>query len=819
MSIPFAEIASALLARAESVVPEWLPAGKRRGHEWVTGDLYGGAGDSCSVNLVTGRWADFASDERGNDLISLYAAIHSIGQGEAAKRLAEDTGVDVSRPPPPRPVKAPEPVEPAVPGPLEPDCECWHPTYGSPTAIYRYLTADGQGVWCDVARYDPPEGRKQIVPWTWNGSQWRAKGLPAPRPLYNLHQIATYPDAKVMVVEGEKAAHAAAVILGSKWVVTTWMGGAQAYGKTDWSPLAGRSVTIWPDHDEPGRAAASGIAKILAGAGAAVRWLDTRGDDLPAGWDAADARSGGLEGSAFAAWARDRVKVWTGGEQQAPESPAPVPPDAREPQGATSEAQAGPSEGGEPPAAQRGGAESPPADDSKPTRRKGKPDLGIVDPVGNVVPVAPPLPPEVEPSAALAQAETDLSRNGKGEPHCNIDNAVRVLSCHPAWKDTIWFDGFRRRIMMTDSDGKAREWKDTDDIRLALWFQRAMGMAKMSVQTIADAVAARAIENTRDGLIEWLDSLKWDGQERLPHLMPDGFGADRNPYSEAVGRCFLVGMVARALRPGCKVDTMPVLEGSQGVGKTTALEVLGGEFYSEMHESITSKDFLQNLEGKWLVEIGELHSFRRAEVERIKGIITGRSDYYRPSYGRRASDHPRRCVFAGTTNRDDWVADDTGARRFLPITCKDVNLDWLKTHREQLFAEAVARFRRQESWWDLPAEDAKAEQEQRRQSDEWESVVRRYVTHKPTYGIGGEVSWAPRERILATTNVGDVLREAMQLPEGKWTRGEQLRVATALRLMGYIRSRKNGERCWIYKGDRIAAVSPPVVEGEQPEMF
>ena len=139
---------------------------------------------------------------------------------------------------------------------------------------------------------------------------------------------------------------------------------------------------------------------------------------------------------------------------------------------------------------------------------------------------------------------------------------------------------------------------------------------------------------------------------------------------------------------------MPVLEGSQGTFKSTGLPILGGKWFAEVHQSIDSKDFYLALSGKLLLEISEMHSFSKAEVERLKGVMSCQVDRYRAPYERRAADHPRRCVFAGTTNRDDWNRDETGARRFWPVVCGHIDLDWLTGHRDQLLAEAVYKFKK-----------------------------------------------------------------------------------------------------------------------------
>jgi putative DNA primase/helicase len=292
-------------------------------------------------------------------------------------------------------------------------------------------------------------------------------------------------------------------------------------------------------------------------------------------------------------------------------------------------------------------------------------------------------------------------------------------------------------------------------------------------------------------------TLEWDKTPRLNSLMPLGFGAERNNYTEAVGRCFVMGMAARVLNPGCKVDNMPVLEGPQGGFKSSALEALGGAWFSECHEPVTSKDFFQIMQGRMLIEISELHAFRRSEVERIKGIISCRIDRYRKSYGRRAEDHPRTSVFAGTTNVDDWNADETGARRFWPIRCGVIEPGWIKDNRAQLFAEAVELVTEENPHWDVPEGLAKIEQHARRKYDEWEAVLRRFISHDPEYDHNsGGLNWVERIEPLTESRVLDFLVFALQIQEGKIQRADQMRAAACFKAIGWERKRAGSG--WIY---------------------
>lgn len=323
-----------------------------------------------------------------------------------------------------------------------------------------------------------------------------------------------------------------------------------------------------------------------------------------------------------------------------------------------------------------------------------------------------------------------LKCNSQGVPYPHLANVYQVLVNHPDLVGRIWFDEFHGKVFQTLFQDGTAEWSDTHDTRMTIWIQDQLRLARVGHQTVQRAVDDFARRHVRNEPKEWMDGLTWDHRERLPMLFPAAFGARENDYNSAIGRCWLVSMVARIYQPGCKVDTMPVFEGAQGIRKSSALAVIGGPWFSEMHEDMTSKDFLQNLPGKMLIEISELHAFRRAEIDRIKGIISCATDRYRASYGRRAEDHPRRGVWAGTTNRKDWVQDDTGARRFWPVACGKIDIDYLERYRDQLFAEAVYRFKLGEPWWDVDPKLAEAEQDLRRIEHPWVQPITEWTANR-----------------------------------------------------------------------------------------
>lgn len=321
-----------------------------------------------------------------------------------------------------------------------------------------------------------------------------------------------------------------------------------------------------------------------------------------------------------------------------------------------------------------------------------------------------------------------------GKPYMNLDNVIRAINADPSLSGRIWYDQFLNKILTT-WEGEEREWQASDDVRLQLHMQRAAGLATVSLEACQNAALHIAFANKRNECKSWLESLVWDGAPRLASLMHLGFGAEDTEYTRAVGRCWLTSVAARVITPGCKVDTVPVLEGMQGAGKSTSLKILGGKWFTECHESVMTKDFYGVLQGHMLVEISEMHSFKKAEVTRIKGIISCQVDRFRPAYGRHTQSFPRQSVLVCTTNQTDWHKDETGGRRFWPVSCGVVNQDWIRLNRDQLFAEAVSRFRAGESWWDVPAAEQEQQVEARREVDSWEDTVnaklnpaRRYTT-------------------------------------------------------------------------------------------
>lgn len=315
-----------------------------------------------------------------------------------------------------------------------------------------------------------------------------------------------------------------------------------------------------------------------------------------------------------------------------------------------------------------------------------------------------------------------------GKPIPNVSNASIILG--RAYHDMVWYDSFLSRIRTWDADHvETRDWTDADDIRITIELQRVYGMAKVSRDIVHQAIVEHAYRNVKNELIDFLKALEpWDGIDRAEMFFIECAGARDTPYARAVGRNFWTGLAARAIKPGCKLDTMVILEGKQGKSKSTLLEVIGGRWYAIMAAAPDSNDFAATLAGKWVIEVAELQSFSKADENSVKRTLRTASDRYRPPYGRHAVDHPRSSILAGSTNRDDYNMDSTGFRHGWPIACGDIRLDLARQNRNQLIAEAIHRFNAGATWWEMPTKETEMQQLQRYAGDPWESKVLHIVS-------------------------------------------------------------------------------------------
>jgi predicted P-loop ATPase len=334
--------------------------------------------------------------------------------------------------------------------------------------------------------------------------------------------------------------------------------------------------------------------------------------------------------------------------------------------------------------------------------------------------------------------------NERGRPVPNYANACIPLEHDPALIDSIAYDDMLRMPVLLRSihgivlDDHPSDYprpitdKDVGDIQR--WMQDA-GITSVSYDTVHRAVFNRAQDKRFHPVIEWLDGLTWDGEQRLDIWLAKYLGVTSSPYAAQTGQCFLMQMVARIYQPGCQADYMLILEGNQGILKTNALKTLAYPWYSDDLPDISTspKDAAVHLRGKWLVEIAELHAFNKAEATHLKSFVTRCDERFRPPYGRAEVIEPRQCCFVGTTNKDLYLKDETGGRRFWPHKCGDIRIDELAQDREQLFAEAIVAYRAGVQYWPerkFEAEFITPEQVLRYDGDVWEDLIRNYLDGK-----------------------------------------------------------------------------------------
>ena len=390
--------------------------------------------------------------------------------------------------------------------------------------------------------------------------------------------------------------------------------------------------------------------------------------------------------------------------------------------------------------------------------------------------------------------------NSKGAPVAIIANVATMLRENPVWQDVLAFDKLAGKILLRqplpDATGnkpnrfEARTIEDSDVIKAAEWFQHN-DFYMMKKEAVFDGMTIVAKENSFDPLEDKLLSLKWDGVFRLSDWLLTYCGAEvthtqSKAYIRAAGLRWMISCVARSLRPGCKVDTALVLVGPQGKGKSTAGRILAyDEWFGDALPPLHSKDSSDYLRGKWIVEFGEMATASRADVEEFKAFMTRQIEQFRPPYGRNVIDYPRRCVFFGTTNKDAFLKDDTGNRRFWPVVVTQVDREALLQDRDQLWAEAVYLFKKGERWHltDAEAELAAVQQEAFVIVDERVDLLRDKLKNY---------------REVTTLQICALL-------EMKEEKKEQMEVASMLRYLGWKKERTNRKKYWVRSVSTSAA--------------
>ncbi|TFW54399.1 virulence-associated E family protein [Bradyrhizobium sp. MOS001] len=406
----------------------------------------------------------------------------------------------------------------------------------------------------------------------------------------------------------------------------------------------------------------------------------------------------------------------------------------------------------------------------------------------------------MEPSSRPSRNATSwLSKcivDEKGRIIPNVANVALVMRNAPELVGLLRYDEMMQATyvcrpipiydgpMSNDPHWKRHPLSDVDLTAIQEWLQFS-GMRRVGRDTVYDAAQRVARKLAFHPVRDYLNQLIWDGRDRLSSWLSYYCGAEQSDYAAQVGRLFMISMVARIFQPGCKSDYMLILEGQQGISKSTVCKILGGEWFSDCLPDVANggKDLLMHLSGKWLIEIGELSAMSKADSNKLKEFITRESEVYRRPYDRLETEQKRQCVFIGTTNKSTYLRDETGARRFWPVTTTSIDTDALKADRDQLFAQATAEYHRDKKWWpdsDFERERIAPRQEARYDADVWEDLI---VSHCKT--IGKAMIW-------------EIARDALRLDVAKITRADQNRIAAILERIGWVRLSKDskGNRYW-----------------------
>lgn len=367
----------------------------------------------------------------------------------------------------------------------------------------------------------------------------------------------------------------------------------------------------------------------------------------------------------------------------------------------------------------------------------------------------------------------ELTYTEQGKLRSTISNFLLIIENEPLLKGKIAYNEFSNRAVVVGQlpwrkkENKS-DWNDADDSGLREFIEKYYAIS--STAKCADALALSFEKHSFHPIKDYIDSLMWDGEERIDKLFIDYLGAEDNNYVRTVTRKILVAAVARAFNPGCKFDNMPVLSGPQGIGKSTIIKKLGQEWYSDSLTTVSGKEAYEQLQGVWILEMGEMMATKKADIEATKHFLSKTEDIYRVAYGRRTSRFPRQCVFIGTTNDREFLRDKTGNRRFWPIDVgmqersKSVFNDLNKYEIDQIWAEAYELYKNNEPLYLNSEEEKEAAKQQDSHSEESAKagLIDEYL-NKPITEDWYSLSLNDRRAYIQGGDFGEV-------PEGNITR-------------------------------------------------
>jgi predicted P-loop ATPase len=694
---------------------------------------------------------------KGGDVIKLVQESHNVDAPEAARIITGEVRDAPAYQAPATPRTDPNKGFKYVPAPADapaivagkrtpplrnPKREDGKATTYTPEDVYPYYAADGAllGYVLRVVI----NGTK-LTPQIWwmvgdGFGGWSHGSFPGKRPMDGLVDLLAHPGKQVLIVEGEKCRKAAAEALkadpgkaAQNVVVVSWMGGTKAVGKTDFSPLAGRNLILWPDNDEAGRLAMYAIASVAKAA--KVKVVAPYGDK---GGDVADLiATGGSVADYIKANISEFKETCDGNGTE------------RRLRDGGASGDAGHVLGG--------------ADDGNRfhgSQAEATPLHADTDARVEVERDADHQPLTIEhrnqkgPLDLSWEQELKFTKDGAGLDKSSIHNCQVILEYHEDFKGLFAYNAFSKEIMVMRRPpwerskwGGPRAIIDSDAVHcIAMMENIGWGGLKPKRSDMEAVIFSVAEFFQYNPVLDAMEALEWDG---LPRLQGGKVGSRTfAPFGVRymgvepleINRIFftkaLVGLVARVYQPGCKLDTTLILEGGQGVFKSTAIKALAdglvkGVFTDEIADP-GSKDAGLQMQGKWIIEFSEMASLKRSDIDTTKGWLSRQNDRFRPPFGRSVHEYPRVCGFVGSTNppAGGYFRDPTGARRFWPVRVGEVDLGLIKEDAAQIWAEARDLYKAGHHWWLNKEEEdmALVVQSARYESDPWSMMIDDYLS-------------------------------------------------------------------------------------------
>jgi len=412
---------------------------------------------------------------------------------------------------------------------------------------------------------------------------------------------------------------------------------------------------------------------------------------------------------------------------------------------------------------------------------------GMTNPINKVKTSKSPIVVKSQPQDTVVDG---YLRNRNGQIITSKENLVDALSNPNACGVDICFDNFKGEVVISQPD--LEQWhplKETDRTEICIRLEAGKdGFADISTDRWRETVNLTAQYNNIDTAQTWIKSLKWDGVARIGKFLPNYLSTVDTPYTQAVSQYMWTAMAGRIMSPGCKVDMIPVLMGSQGAGKSEAIKALvpSETFYGEFDLKNKDDDQARLMRGVLVGEIAELNGLRGRDAEAFKAFITRTVERFIPKYMEYKTDFPRRLVFFGTTNEDEFLTDPTGNRRWLPFKVGKCSVAEIKRDREQLWAEALVTYQHSGIAWQEAEDLAKNEHKAFIETDSWETPVLDWLNAKSQhdYQLNKDQPFSMHQ----------VLTSAVNKASDRCGRNDEMRMAKVLKGLGFTKTRTTYNR-------------------------